>query len=97
LSDAHRVWCGAHPLAVVRAGESLGVAPSRFVRHKAEVEQAFLEGDTDRVQSLILEWVGQQMTASDTDPHPDVEAMPSWELEAQADFERACLAAFDAG
>lgn len=96
FSDAQRVWCGAHPLVVVHAGGSLGIAPSRFVQHKAEVEQASLDGDQARVQSLILAWVGQEITATDSDPHPNVDSMPSWEADVPADFQRACVAAYEA-
>jgi len=96
FSDAQRVWCGAHPLVVVHAGGSLGVAPSRFVQHKAEVEQASLDGDQARELSLILAWVAQEITATDSDPHPHVDSMPSWEADAPADFQRACVAADEA-
>ena len=96
FSDTQRVWCGAHPAAVVQAGATLGIAPSRFVQHKAEVEQANLDGDQQRATSLILLWVGQEIAATDSDPHPKVNAMPSWEADAPADFQRACVAAYEA-
>jgi hypothetical protein len=97
FGDVQRVWCGAHPVAAVNAGTSLGVAPSRFVVHKAQVEQASLDGDSDKATSLILAWVGQEMTATDSDPHPNVESMPSWEADSAADMARACMAAWEAG
>lgn len=96
FGDVERVWCGAHPVAAVNAGVDLGIPPSRFVTHKAGVEQASLDGDAQRAQSLILQWVGQELTATDSDPHPDMKSMPSWEADAAADFERACIAAYEA-
>ena len=96
FSDTQRVWCGSHPAAVVRAGASLGIAPSRFVQNKAEVEQASLDGDQERAQSLILQWVGQEIAATDSDPHPDLDALLSWEADAPADFQRACVASYEA-
>jgi hypothetical protein len=80
----------------VNAGVDLAIPPSRFVTHKAAVEQASLDGDSQRAQSLILQWVGQEITATDSDPHPDMKSMPSWEADAAADFERACIAAYEA-
>ncbi len=96
FGDVQRVWCGAHPVATVTAGGSLGVEPSRFVVHKAQVEQATLDGDSDKATSLILAWVGSEMTATDSDPHPNVDAMPSWEADSPADMQRACMAAWEA-
>jgi hypothetical protein len=96
LGDTERVWCGAHPGAVVHAGASLGISPSRFVIHKAGVEQAELDGNTNLATSLILQWVGSEMTATDADPHPNINSMPSWEADAPADFQRACLGAYGA-
>lgn len=96
FGDVQRVWCGAHPVAAVNAGVDLAIPPSRFVTHKAGVEQASLDGDSQRAQSLILQWVGQEITATDSDPHPDMKSMPSWEADASADFTRACIAAYEA-
>ena len=96
FGDVQRVWCDAHPMAVVNAGEALSIAPSRFVTHKAEVEQATLDGDQDLATSLILAWVGQEITATDSDPNPNMKAMQSWETDSASDFERACTAGFEA-
>jgi hypothetical protein len=96
FGDVQRVWCGAHPDAAVNAGVNLGIPPSRFVTHKAAVEQASLDGDAQRVQGLVLDWVGQEITATDSDPHRDLKSMPSWEADAASDFQRACLAAYGA-
>lgn len=96
VSDTQRVWCSAHPVAVVTAGDALGVVPSRFVQHKAELEQATLDGDSARAESLILQWVASEMTATDSDPHANTKSMPSWEADAPADWQRACQAAYEA-
>ena len=96
LGDVQRVWCGAHPVAAVNAGADLGIPASRFVSHKAAVEQASLDRDSARAQSLILGWIGQEITATDSDPNPDIESMPSWEANAAADYQRACSAAYEA-
>ncbi len=97
FGDTQRVWCGAHPVAVVTAGGSLSVSPSRFVVHKAALEQASIDGDQQQVTSLQMQWLASEMTATDSDPHPNVNAMQSWELDAAADWQRACMAAWDAG
>lgn len=96
FGDAHRVWCGAHPVTAVNAGADLGIPPSRFVLHKAGVEQATLDGDSQLAQSLMLRWVGEEITATDSDPHPDLRSMPSWEADDAAAFQRACVAAYEA-
>ena len=96
IGDVQRVWCGAHPEAVVTAGQSLRIQPSRFVVHKAEVEQATLDGDSARAESLILQWVGQEITATDSDPHPDLTSMQSWEADSVGDWQRACVSAWGA-
>lgn len=96
LTDVERVWCAAHPVDTVNAGVALGIGPSRFVSHKAAVEQATIDDDAERAQALILAWVGEQITATESDPHPDLASMPSWEVDAEGDFERSCLAAYEA-
>lgn len=96
FGDVQRVWCDAHPVAVNNAGAALGIPPSRFVAHKAAVEQATLDGDQELATRLILNWVGQEITATDSDPHPDLKAMASWEADSATDFERACSAGFEA-
>ncbi len=95
-ADVLRVWCAAHPNAVVNAGAALGIQPSRFVVHKAAVEQAHLDGNAQLAQQLLLSWIGQQVAATDSDPHPNVDSMPSWELDSPGDWLRSCTAAYAA-
>jgi hypothetical protein len=91
-----RVWCAAHPVDAVNAGVALGIGPSRFVSQKAAFEQATIDGDVERAQALILAWVREQITATESDPHHGLASMRSWEAEAQGEFERSCLAAYEA-
>jgi len=98
VSDTERVWCGAHPVAVVNAGVDLGIGPSQFVSQKAAIEQATLDGDQDLATRLLLAEVGQGITASaaDSDPHLGMNAMESWQADARANWERSCKAAYSA-
>lgn len=100
LGDVQRVWCGAHPEAVVTAGTDLGIPAPEAVRWKAELEQAYIDGGDDAVTSLILQRVAQSITGDNgqpTDPHPSMKAMQSWETDSSADWQRACMAAWEAG
>lgn len=98
FGDTTRVWCGAHPMAVVSAGHTLGIAPSKFVEEEAAIEQASLDGNQQLAQSLILQRVGRGVTAQagEMDPRMGTQSMPSWEIDSAADFARACLAAYQA-
>ena len=97
VSDVQRVWCSAHPAAVVGAGDSLGVGPSTYVREKAAIEQASLDGNTALVTSLILQRVGNALVgATSPDPHPQMGSMPWWEAEAPGNWQRSCLASYGA-
>ena len=91
MVDDTRFWCGGHPIAVVRTGDFLGIPPSRFIRHKAEVEEAALALDWGRAMSIVKEWIVRE-GAVDGDPHPGWGSMLSWETEAPATFGIACAA-----
>lgn len=97
LSEAHRVWCANHPLETIQAGESLGLVPSRFIRHTAEVEQAVVEGDWASAQTLATSWIAQEANAIEQDPHPGMGSMLAWETDAPEDFRLACVEAVQRG
>ncbi len=93
LSDEQRMWCAHHGLAVVAAGDRLGIPPSRFVRQKAEVEAVVLEGDFERAMQMTEDWIARESGAPDSDPHPGWGSMLAWETDAPADFTKACITA----
>jgi hypothetical protein len=95
LDDGGKAWCYGHPIAVVDAGVGLGIAPSHFVSEKAGIEQATLDGDVQQAQRLLLqlERVAAEV-ATDADPHPGLTSLAAWRVDAPADFERSCLAAY---
>ena len=91
IVDDTRLWCGVRPSTVVRTGDVLGLPASRFVRHKAEVEEAALVFDWARARELEDDWITRQ-GAVDGDPHPGWGSMLSWETEAPGQFALACAA-----
>lgn len=93
LTDAQRVWCANNPIATIGSGARLGLRPSRFVQHAADVEQAVVEGDWGKAQALVVEWNAQQAAATESDPHPGMGSMLAWETDAPEDFRLACLEA----